>query len=140
MEQVGTLGSRPDDVLILKDCDTGVKELTAALGWSDELEELWVGTKKEGQFVPPSQKKEEDVKKTRDEQLQDEVDKLTKDIDKTLQLGESQKKWLDDHDKKEEFKPTDDAASRTLAPVEKKGLAHIFPFLSSDKKEDKSVL
>ena len=63
MEQVGTLGSRPDDVLILKDCDTGVKELTAALGWSEELEELWAGTKKEGQFVAPSQKKEEEVKK-----------------------------------------------------------------------------
>lgn len=139
MEQVGTLGSRPDDVLILKDCDTGVKELAAALGWSEELEELWAGTKKEGQFVSASQKPEEVVKKTRDEQLQDEVDKLTKDIDKTLQLGESQRKWLDERDKKEEFKPTDDPESRILAPVEKKGLAHIFPFLSSDK-EDKSVL
>lgn len=138
MEQVGTLGSRPDDVLILKDCDTGVKELAAALGWSSELEELWAGTKKDGQFVL---EKKEEVKKSRDEQLQDEVDKLTEDIDKTLQLGEDQKKWLDNHDKKS-LAPTDDPESRTLAPVEKKGsaLGHIFPFLSSDKKGDKSSL
>lgn len=146
MEQVGTLGSRPDDVLILKDCDTGVKELAAALGWSDELEELWAGTKKEGQFEP---EKKEEVKKSRDEALQDEVDKLTKDIDKTLKLGEDQKKWLDNHgpdssrsETKGELQPTEGASSRTLAPVEKKGngLGHIFPFLSSDKKEDKSNL
>jgi NAD-dependent histone deacetylase SIR2 len=139
MEQVGTLGSRPDDVLILKDCDTGVKELAAALGWSDELEELWAGTRKEGQFEP---EKKEEVKKSRDEQLQDEVDKLTKDIDKTLKLGEDQKKWLDDQDKKGPLQPTEVASSRTLAPVEKKdgGLGHIFPFLSSDKKGDKSSL
>jgi len=139
MEQVGTLGSRPDDVLILKDCDTGVKEFTAALGWTDELEDLWAGTKKEGQFEP-ERKEKEAVKKSRDEQLQDEVDKLTKDIDKTLKLGEDQQKWLDDHDKKD-LKPTDDPESRILAPVEKKeGLTHIFPFLNSEKKGDKSVL
>ncbi|KAF3034385.1 Sir2 histone deacetylase Hst2 [Didymella heteroderae] len=139
MEQVGTLGSRPDDVLILKDCDTGVKELAAALGWSDELDGLWAATKKEGQFVPQGQKEELEVKKSRDEQLQDEVDKLTKDIDKTLKLGESQKKWLDEHDRND-LKPTDDPESRILAPVEKKGLSHIFPFLNSEKKGDKSVL
>ncbi|KAF1925860.1 NAD-dependent deacetylase sirtuin-2 [Didymella exigua CBS 183.55] len=138
MEQVGTLGSRPDDVLILKDCDTGVKELAAALGWNDELEELWAGTKREGQFVPENK---EEGKKSRDEQLQDEVDKLTKDIDKTLKLGEDQKKWLDNHDKKD-IPSSDDPESKTLAPVEKKGagLGHIFPFLSSDKKGDKSNL
>ncbi|KAF3040385.1 Sir2 histone deacetylase Hst2 [Didymella keratinophila] len=139
MEQVGTLGSRPDDVLILKDCDAGVKELTAALGWTDELEDLWAATKKEGQFEP-ERKEQKAVKKSRDEQLQGEVDKLTKDIDKTLKLGEDQQKWLDDHDKKD-TKPTDDPESKILAPVEKKeGLTHIFPFLNSEKKGSKSAL
>ena len=151
MEQVGTLGSRPDDVLILKDCDTGVKELAAALGWSDELDSLWADTKKEGQFVP---EKKEEVKKSRDEQLQDEVEKLTKDIDKTLKLGEDQQKWLDDdiprgisekvrNEEKQNLRPTDDADSRTLAPAKKDGgagLGHIFPFLSSEKKGDRSNL
>ncbi|KAG9205080.1 Sir2 histone deacetylase Hst2 [Epicoccum nigrum] len=147
MEQVGTLGSRPDDVLILKDCDTGVKELAAALDWTEELEELWAATKKDGQFVPG---KVEKVEKSRDELLQDEVEKLTQDIEKTLKLGKDQQKWLDDdissatHEAKESsLQPRADADSRILAPLKKgsdSGLAHIFPFLSSDKKGDGSNL
>lgn len=41
MERVGSLGSRPDDVLALGDCDSKVRELADALGWRDELEALW---------------------------------------------------------------------------------------------------
>lgn len=147
MEQVGTLGSRPDDVLILKDCDTGVKELAAALDWSEELDELWAATKKDGQFVPGQMEK---VEKSRDELLQDEVEKLTQDIDKTLKLGKDQQKWLDDHvpaatheAKEDTLQSRADTDSRTLAPLKKgseSGLAHIFPFLSSDKKGDGSNL
>lgn len=147
MEQVGTLGSRPDDVLILKDCDTGVKELATALDWSEELEELWAATKKDGQFVPGQVEK---VEKSRDELLQDEVEKLTQDIEKTLKLGKGQQKWLDDdlpsatHESKEDnLQPRADVDSRTLAPLKKGsegGLAHIFPFLSGDKKGDGSNL
>lgn len=148
MERVGDLGSRPDDVLILKDCDTGAKELAAALGWTDELEALWADTSKDGQFVP---EKKEQAKKSRDETLQDEVDKLTKDVERTLKLGEEQQRWLDDdtaknlprelHAEREKgtaLQPTDDANSRILAPAASTksggGLDHIFPFLGGDKK------
>ena len=141
MEQVGTLGSRPDDVLILKDCDTGVKELAAALDWSEELDELWAATKKDGQFVPGQVEK---VEKSRDELLQDQVEKLTQDIDKTLKIGKDQQKWLDEDAPKEDTRqPGADTDSRTLAPLKKgseRGLAHIFPFLSSDNKGDGSNL
>jgi NAD-dependent histone deacetylase SIR2 len=154
MEQVGDLGSRPDDVLILKDCDTGVKELAEACGWLDELEALWAKTAKEDQFVP---EKKEEVKKSRDELLQDEVDKLTRDVEKTLQLGSKQQEWLDNHvdkkiaqkqdgeDESSNLRPTDDADSKILAPAAGTsasggGLAHIFPFLSGDKKSGSSNL
>lgn len=152
MEQVGDLGSRPDDVLILKDCDTGVKELAAALGWDSELDLLWAATAKEGQFEPD---KKEPIKKTRDEALQDEVDKLTQDVEKTLKLGQEQQAWLDDHDRKKAgdarvakedaaLQPTENSDSRTLAPAAPtksgSGLSHIFPFLSKDKKGGSSNL
>ena len=153
-EQVGDLGSRPDDVLLLKDCDSGVKELAAALGWGEELEVLWAATKKEGQFEPETK---EEVKKGGDEALLDEVDKLTKDVEKTLKLGKAQQKWLDEDTarrtpgetgegktKEGDLRPIDDENSRTLAPVASTksngGLGHIFPFLSSDKKGDGSNL
>ncbi|KAL2782524.1 DHS-like NAD/FAD-binding domain-containing protein, partial [Aspergillus keveii] len=40
-ERAGEIGSRPDDVLILGDCDDGVRQLAHALGWEKELEDLW---------------------------------------------------------------------------------------------------
>lgn len=41
MERVGTLGTRPDDILALGDCDSNVRKLADELGWRDELEDLW---------------------------------------------------------------------------------------------------
>ncbi|KAH8879345.1 NAD-dependent deacetylase sirtuin-2 [Thozetella sp. PMI_491] len=41
LEQVGNMGSRPDDVLVLGDCDSGVRKLADALGWREELEAKW---------------------------------------------------------------------------------------------------
>ena len=41
LERVGTLGGRPDDVLVLGPCDAGVKQFAEELGWLDELNELW---------------------------------------------------------------------------------------------------
>lgn len=41
MERVGSLGTQADDVLVLGDCDAGVRALAEALGWADELEAEW---------------------------------------------------------------------------------------------------
>ena len=40
-ERVGHLGTATDDVLILGDCDDGVRRLAEACGWLQELEKLW---------------------------------------------------------------------------------------------------
>lgn len=41
MQRVGRLGSRADDVLVLEDCDSGIRKLADALGWREELESEW---------------------------------------------------------------------------------------------------
>lgn len=41
LERVGSLGSRPDDVLVLGDCDSGVRKLADELGWGGELDAIW---------------------------------------------------------------------------------------------------
>lgn len=41
LERVGTLGTRADDVLVLGDCDSGVRKLADQLGWAGELEATW---------------------------------------------------------------------------------------------------
>jgi NAD+-dependent protein deacetylase SIR2 len=91
-EQVGTIGSRSDDVLLLGDCDDGVRRLATSCGWLEELEELWKQTAPTKDAEP-----EEKPKKSKDEQLEDEVEKLTKEVEETLKLSENQHKWLETH-------------------------------------------
>jgi NAD-dependent histone deacetylase SIR2 len=85
-EVVGGLGSRPDDVLLLGDCDTGVRKLAKACGWLEELEELWATTApKEASELGQESLPE----KTQDEKLEDEINKLAAEVDETLNLS----KW-----------------------------------------------
>ena len=93
LERVGGLGGRADDVLLLGDCDSGVRKLADALGWRDELEALWQQTNPE----EAGRKEQEVPKKTRDEKLDDEVEKLTQDIEKSLKLSGEHTTWLKDH-------------------------------------------
>ncbi|KXS94307.1 hypothetical protein AC578_6789 [Pseudocercospora eumusae] len=89
-ERVGGIGSRADDVVVLDDCDTGVRELARACGWLDELEEMWAKTApKKGSEIGRKQA-EKEPEKTKDEKLEDEINKLTKEVDQTLNLS----KWL----------------------------------------------
>ncbi|KAF2195634.1 NAD-dependent deacetylase sirtuin-2 [Zopfia rhizophila CBS 207.26] len=90
-EQVGGIGSRTDDVLVLGDCDDGVRKLAEACGWLEELEEMWAKT------APIKAKKDEKPKKSRDEQLEDEVAKLTREVEESLKLKDQQNKWLENH-------------------------------------------
>ncbi|KAI4622090.1 hypothetical protein J4E83_004829 [Alternaria metachromatica] len=145
-ERVGDMGTRPDDVLLLEDCDSGVRKLAEACGWTDELEALWATTAPAEAPVVPK----ETVKKSHDELLEDEVDKLTRDVEESLRLNQAEHKWLENHvdnklarkqeddkdkdDSPTELQPTVDAASRA-SPSETKtdpggGLGHVFPHMN----------
>jgi NAD-dependent histone deacetylase SIR2 len=94
MERVGGLGARLDDVLLLGACDDGVRKLAAELGWLEELEAKWAKTApKEAAELGKQRKAEEDIEnaKSNDEKLEDEVNKLTKEIDEALKIGTSSK-------------------------------------------------
>ena len=149
-ERVGDMGSRADDVLLLEDCDSGVRKLAEACGWLEELEALWATTAPAEDALAPK----EQVKKSRDELLEDEIEKLTKEVDNTLKLGKAQHEWLETHvdnklaRKQEEengegvkssLQPTSDPDSKTLAPVASPGetksdpgggLGHVFPHMN----------
>lgn len=84
LERVGGLGSRADDVLLLGDCDTGVRKLAAALGWEEELEALWNETVPEEQCSDKDQNK---TPKTNDEKLDDQIESLTKEVERSLQMS-----------------------------------------------------
>jgi NAD-dependent histone deacetylase SIR2 len=141
-EQVGEMGSRPDDVLMLEDCDSGVRKLAEACGWLEELEALWKETER------PQEHEVEKPRKSRDDLLQEEVEKITRDVEDTLKLGQSQHEWLEKHvdrkiareedgdvaagaqDKSDNLRPPDGEDDKRMAPVQKdEGLGHVFPHL-----------
>jgi len=95
LEQVGGLGSRADDVVILEDCDTGVRKLASALGWEEELHTLWNETKAGG--IALDEGLEEPGKKSKDEKLEDQITSLTKEVDKSLKISNGHRDWLTEH-------------------------------------------
>lgn len=94
MERVGSLGTRPDDVLALGDCDANVCTLADELGWLDELHQLWEDTVGEAET-------ERQLKGIRDrkKKMLQEMDELTKRIGAGL--------TIDDPDANEETERTD---------------------------------
>ncbi|KAK5168716.1 Sir2 histone deacetylase Hst2 [Saxophila tyrrhenica] len=98
-ERVGGIGSGSDDVLLIGDCDAGVRQLAEACGWLDELESLWAQTAPTtgGDAARPVQ--EAETEKGKDEALEDEIDKLTQEVDETLNLS----KWHEERVRNEKL-------------------------------------
>ncbi|KAK3724407.1 Sir2 histone deacetylase Hst2 [Vermiconidia calcicola] len=114
-ERVGGIGSGADDVLLLGDCDDGVRKLAKACGWLDELEALWART------APAQAAQSHTEAKDKDQVLEDEIDKLTKDVDKTLDLS----RWLDQRVRNEK-RATPPQFSKSQHGFENGNLNHVF--------------
>ena len=152
LERVGGLGSRPDDVLVLGDCDEGVRKLADALGWREELEKEWERTNPD----KGKTRKEEGTPRTKQQVLEDEVEKLARDIDQTLKVSGEHAKVVKDHLNGELEKKKDRIengekltgmnldkylASKAERPAPKAtdgngvGLDHVFPHIQDSKGE-----
>lgn len=94
LDEVGDLGHRPDDVLLLGRCDQMVLDLCKELGWEDRLRELWAETELETESGSGSKGKtaesEEERVKEEEEHVQDEVDALTAAVEESLKLSPSE--------------------------------------------------
>lgn len=151
MERVGGLGARPDDVLLLGDCDGGVRKLCKAVGWDRQLEELWRSTDPNYDASKPTTtdagpgkvEKQETKTKTKDEALNDEVEKLTKEIDETLSLSKY-------HESKVRSEHLQDKVEREVQGIDKHGdvkpgnmrygpdesnISHVFAHLKNDNND-----
>ena len=91
-ERVGGLGSRADDVVLLGDCDDGIRKLASCLGWLDELEEIWNATAPEQSY-----EWQEPETRTNDEVLEDEINLLTRGVDRSLQISNDHAERLEDY-------------------------------------------
>ncbi|KAL7925767.1 DHS-like NAD/FAD-binding domain-containing protein [Trichoderma austrokoningii] len=113
MEKVGTLGSRVDDVLELGSSDSGVRKLAELLGWTDELEDLW-------RSIVGNEEAERQLRSQtdRDEEIEDELQKLTGEIEAVLKLDDEKedKKDVEESTKVEDEKTSISAeASKDVA-------------------------
>lgn len=82
MERVGSLGTLADDVLVLGDCDSGVRKLADELGWADELEAEWrrvVGEKEASRQLRSAE--------DRQAELHDEVEELADKVEAGLNIN-----------------------------------------------------
>ena len=85
LERVGGLGSRADDVLLLGDCDAGIRKLADALGWSEDLEALWKLTESSGSERAIDKLSTEE--KSKGDAIEDKVASLTAEVDKSLKIS-----------------------------------------------------
>lgn len=119
-ERVGGLGSRADDVLVLGSCDDGAWQLADALGWEDELQTLY-------QTMSDLEKEEPRAQKTEDEALQDEIAKITAEVDRSLRIGDAQKQWLEKHLEEKHLSNTPGAPELSLNSLRDGQLAEKSP-------------
>lgn len=113
LERVGDLGTRPDDVVLLQECDEGVRKLATALGWIDELEEYWNETKSDGDNANPSAETENP--ESIDEVLEKQIRILTTEVEKSLKISADHEARLRDFLRKEQEKQPDSTVQTELA-------------------------
>ncbi|POR33708.1 NAD-dependent protein deacetylase hst2-1 [Tolypocladium paradoxum] len=118
MERVGRLGGRADDVIRLGSIDDGIRELADELGWRDELEQLWraVVGDEEAERQLRSQKKHE-------EEVEDEVQKLTEEIEAALNFDDAENGETAPKDREESkaHQEEEDDDKQSPAPREEPG-------------------
>jgi NAD+-dependent protein deacetylase SIR2 len=147
-ERAGGMGSRPDDVLLLGDCDEQVRKFAEACGWLEELEELWAKTAPKDAVDIGKPEKES---RSKDEILEDEIEKLTKEVDSTLKMADDHRAGAKAHiekmlqnrlekEKKGDDKDANDPSITMMGPsvidnkivgadVTKDDLDHVFPHM-----------
>ena len=92
-ERVGDLGCRADDVLLLGDCDDGVRKLTSALGWEKDLDAICNIRAPNLDCTRNPLERE----KRKGDALEDQIALLTEEIDKSLKLASEHTSGVQGH-------------------------------------------
>ncbi|KAJ6585363.1 DHS-like NAD/FAD-binding domain-containing protein [Mycena capillaripes] len=99
LDQVGSIGRRPNDVVLLGKCDDVVRKLCKQLGWEAELETLWAKTEAkvpwEGDEDEDEDAEAEEDGEKEEATAEDLVGVITDAIGKKLNLEESEAKTAD---------------------------------------------
>ncbi|KAJ7143548.1 class I sirtuins SIR2 family protein [Mycena crocata] len=97
LDLVGSIGKRPNDVVLLGKCDDIVRKLCSKLGWEAELDALWAKTEAKAAWEDTSTEPEQDEHEDEDEgdradkeetTAEDVVGAITDAIGRQLNLDE----------------------------------------------------
>jgi len=114
-DEVGDIGERDNDVLLLGDCDEMVSKICDAIGWGDELRKLWEDGKGSIEQAESDRldKAESAGKEPSAPPAEEAVKELTEKIDTALKLTEGDDTKDKPSDKEE---PSNDTAKATTEP------------------------
>ncbi|AEO65595.1 uncharacterized protein THITE_68068 [Thermothielavioides terrestris NRRL 8126] len=132
LQQVGSFGTRADDVMVLGDCDAGVRMLADELGWREELESSWrklVGDEEAERQLQGAKK--------RVTALRDEVTKLADEVEEVLHIGDKEKGRTEKDEPSEQDLGT--PASHHAGDAQEKGQADATPPAVESQSEDKKT-
>ena len=87
-EKSGDLGNRDEDVCILGSCDDGVRQLADALGWGDDLNDLW----KEALTAKKNEKTFQSGPS-----LDECIEKLASSMKDKMKVSDGHKRMLENH-------------------------------------------
>ena len=93
-DRVGDIGSRLDDVVLLGDCDEGVRRLADALGWRDELEAAWLEVGGKVKETEVERLRNARPTMSEDELLEAEINKITAEVESTLKVTDDHVAWV----------------------------------------------
>ena len=96
-EIVGDLGSRPDDVIVLGDCDEGVRKLADALGWRSKLESMWLEVGEKAKEKEAARLRGERQAMSQDEILEAEIEKITEEVGAVLKVSKDHEERVNRH-------------------------------------------
>jgi NAD-dependent histone deacetylase SIR2 len=87
-DRVGDFGAVRDDVLVLGECDDGVRRLCRECGWEEELLAVWAETEGMGGKGETTEREgERERELSPDERLEREIGELTREVERTLDLS-----------------------------------------------------
>ncbi|RKF64589.1 NAD-dependent protein deacetylase hst2-1 [Erysiphe neolycopersici] len=86
-EIAGDFGSRPEDVIVLGDCDEGILKFAEALGWKLDLEQLLLEINQKYKLKEAANSPQNHIEMTSDEKLESDILKLTVEVDKSLKVS-----------------------------------------------------
>ncbi|KAJ7204215.1 NAD-dependent deacetylase sirtuin-2 [Mycena rebaudengoi] len=78
-DPAGDIGTQPDDVVLLMNCDDAVRQIARGMGWEEELDTAWAAT-----ALPKGTNTTEGILESEEAKVQGELDRIVANVGKVV--------------------------------------------------------